>query len=69
MTTFLPAPQMMAGFSSGTSGNLPMEVGSLCKRWLDCVEEFDVRFIADPVYDLSSLGRSAIKGEETHMGT
>lgn len=27
MTTFLPALQMMAGFSFGTSGSLPMEVG------------------------------------------
>ncbi|PNI83976.1 DCAF5 isoform 6 [Pan troglodytes] len=25
MTTFLPVPQMMAGFSFGTSGNPPME--------------------------------------------
>lgn len=30
-----------------------MEVGSLCKRLLDCVEQFGVRFIEDPIYDLS----------------
>lgn len=61
MTTFLPAPQMMAEFSSGTSGSLPMEVGSLCRRILNCIEEFDIRFIADPIYGLSNLDESDVK--------
>lgn len=65
MTTFLPAPQMMAGFSSGTFGNPLMEVGSLCKKLLDCVEGFDVKFTADSIYDLSTLGGSEVNGEET----
>lgn len=42
-----------------------MEVGSLCKRLLDCVEEFYVKFVVDPIYNLSELGGRNGKGEET----
>lgn len=56
---------MMAGFSSGTFGSLLMEVRSLCKKPLDCVEGFDVKFTADSACDLSHLGGSEGNGEET----
>lgn len=42
-----------------------MEVGSLCRRILNCIEEFDIRFIADPIYGLSNLDESDVKREET----
>lgn len=36
-----------------------------CKMLLNCVEGFDIKFIADPVHDRSNLGGSDLKGEET----
>lgn len=38
-----------------------MEVGSLCKRLLDCVEEFYVKFFVDPIYNLSDLSGRNVK--------